>query len=399
MVFVDEKVVIVQRCFGYGLVLDGWCKFGFDVQEMVFLQFDGVKYFDNFGFLVFVDIICDLCEWQKQVCEVRMVMVFFVVSVMNVFGVVFVVMFVVIKVFDVVVVVVIIVDNKEIFKQKNEFVCIQFENEVVYCQQMVVIFDCFLIEWFMDFWFGYFCIFCFKGEEVCVFVGFYECEVICFFVIGWFCDMLGVVMYYLVMFVYFDNYVFFGLNFKVGLKQKKGLNENFGCELFELYMVGVKVGYNQVDVMNVVCVIIGWGIVGDKDLQLGMFKFELNWYELGVFIVMNMFFVEGGEVQGEVLFDMLVVYLVIVQYVVDKLVCYFVGDKVLLVLVQIVVKCFQDMQGDFWEIVIVFVKVLEVWSVVLVKVILFYDMVICCECVFVFNMDLKRVVNFVCVFG
>ncbi len=173
-------------------------------------------------------------------------------------------------------------DNKEVFKQKNDFVRTQYENEAAYRQQMAVTSERPLIERLTDFWAGHFCISCSKGEEVRVLAGAYEREAIRPFVTGRFRDMLGAVMHHPAMLAYLDNHVSFGPNSKAGLKQKKGLNENLGRELLELHTVGVKAGYNQADVTNAARVITGWGIAGDKDTQPGMYKFDPNRHEPGL---------------------------------------------------------------------------------------------------------------------
>ena len=399
MALADEKAVTAQRRFGYGPVPDGWRKLGPDAQETVLSQLDGAKYSDNSGLPASADIIRDLRERQKQVREARMAMAPPAAPATNAPGAAPAATPAATKAPDAAAAAAITADNKEIFKQKNEFVRTQFENEAAYRQQMAVTSDRPLIERLTDFWSGHFCISCSKGEEVRVLAGSYEREAIRPFVTGRFRDMLGAVMHHPAMLAYLDNHVSFGPNSKAGLKQKKGLNENLGRELLELHTVGVKAGYNQADVTNAARVITGWGIAGDKDPQPGMFKFEPNRHEPGAFTVMNTPFAEGGEAQGEALLDMLAAHPATAQHVADKLVRHFVGDKASPALVQTVAKRFQDTQGDLRETVIALVKAPEAWSAAPAKVIPPYDMAICCERVLALNTDPKRVVNFARVLG
>jgi uncharacterized protein (DUF1800 family) len=397
MALADEMAMTAQRRFGYGPVPDGWRKIGPDAREAVLSQLDGAKYSDGSGLLASADIIRELRERQKQVREARMAMASAPAngaapggnaeaSATPAMA----------KAPDASAVT---ADNKEIFKQKNEFVRTQFVNEAAYRQQMAVTSDRPLIERLRDFWAGHFCISCSKGEEVRVLAGAYEREAIRPFVTGRFRDMLGAVMHHPAMLVYLDNHVSFGPNSKAGLKQKKGLNENLGRELMELHTVGVKAGYNQTDVTNAARIITGWGIAGDKDPQPGTFQFQPNRHEPGAFTVMGMPFAENGVAQGEALLDMLAAHPATAQHVAEKLVRHFVGDKASPALVETVAKRFRETNGDLRETTIAMVKAPEAWNAAPAKVIAPYDMAICCERVLALNTDPKRVVNFARVLG
>ncbi|MET3612392.1 uncharacterized protein (DUF1800 family) [Rhizobium aquaticum] len=399
MALADEMAVTAQRRFGYGPVPEGWRKLGTDARETVVSQLDGAKYSDTSGLPASSDIIRDLRERQRQVRDARAAMASPAAPATNVAGAAASATPAATKGPDAAAAAAITADNKEIFKQKNEFVRTQFENEAAYRQQMAVTSERPLIERLADFWAGHFCISCSKGEEVRVLAGAYEREAIRPFVTGRFRDMLGAVMHHPAMLAYLDNHVSFGPNSKAGLKQKKGLNENLGRELLELHTVGVKAGYNQADVTNAARVITGWGIAGDKDPQPGMFKFEPNRHEPGAFTVMNTPFADGGEAQGEALLDMLAEHPATAQHVADKLVRHFVGDKASPALVQTVARRFQDTHGDLRETMMALVKAPEAWNAAPAKVIPPYDMAICCERVLALNTDPKKVVNFARVLG
>lgn len=402
MALADEMALTAQRRFGYGPVPDGWRKIGPDAREMVLSQLDGARYSDSSGLLTSSDIIQELRVRQRQVRDARMAMASAAPPANGAASAA--------KTAappatpamakaPEVAAVAMTADNKEIFKQKNEFVRTQFENEAAYRQQMAVTSDRPLIERLTDFWAGHFCISCSKGEEVRVLAGAYEREAIRPFVTGRFRDMLGAVMHHPAMLAYLDNQVSFGPNSKAGQRQKKGLNENLGRELMELHTVGVKAGYNQTDVTNAARIITGWGIAGDKEPNPGSFQFQPNRHEPGSFTVMGTAFAEGGQEQGEALLDMLAAHPATAQHVAEKLVRHFVGDKTSPALIETVAKRFRETNGDLRETTVALVKSPEAWNAAPAKVIAPYDMAICCERILALNTDPKKVVNFARVLG
>jgi len=405
MALADEMTVTAQRRFGYGPAPDGWRKIGADAQEAVLSQLDSFRYADGSGLLASPDILRELRERQRQVRDARAAMAGAAAPANGASSTIAgaapapSASPASAKPADAAAAAAVTADNKEIFKQKNEFVRTQFENEAAYRQQMAVTSDRPLIERLTDFWAGHFCISCSKGEEVRVLAGAYEREAIRPFVTGRFRDMLGAVMHHPAMLAYLDNHVSFGPNSKAGQKQKKGLNENLGRELLELHTVGVKAGYNQTDVTNAARIITGWGIAGDKDPTPGTFQFQPNRHEPGAFTVMGTPFAEGGQSQGETLLDMLAAHPATAQHIAEKLVRHFVGDKASPALTETVAKRFRDTNGDLRETVVALVKSPEAWNAAPAKVIAPYDMAICCERLLALNTDPKKVVNFARVLG
>jgi uncharacterized protein (DUF1800 family) len=407
MALADDMAILAQKRFGFGPVPDGWRGAGGDARGKVLAELDGYRFTDTSGLLSSSDILQQLRERQMEVKAARAA---------NAAGADGAAKAAVSKAPDLAgapastpaaakpadaaaAAAAATADNKEIFKQKNEFVRNQFDNEAAWRQQSAVSSDRPLIERLTDFWTGHFCISCSKGENVRVIAGAYEREAIRPFVTGRFRDMLGAVMHHPAMLAYLDNQVSFGPNSKAGQKQKKGLNENLGRELLELHTVGVKAGYNQADVTNAARIITGWGIAGDKDSQPGMFKFEPNRHEPGTFTVMGKAFGQDGEAQGEALLDMLAAHPATARHVADKLVRHFVGDKAPAALTETVARRFRETDGDLKETVAALVKAPEAWSTPAAKVIPPYDMAICCERIFALNTDPKKVVNFARVLG
>lgn len=95
----------------------------------------------------------------------------------------------------------------------------------------------------VDFWFNYFNIFVGKGYLISFWVGIYERDVIWFYVFGNFCNLLGVIVYYLVMLFYLDNWLNIVFGSKGVCGKFKGLNENYVCEFMEFYSMGINGGY------------------------------------------------------------------------------------------------------------------------------------------------------------
>ena len=63
--------------------------------------------------------------------------------------------------------------------------------------------------------------------------------------------MLFAVVMHPAMQIYLDNWHSIGPNSPAGQKRSKGLNENLGRELMELYTLGVDGGYTQADVIAI----------------------------------------------------------------------------------------------------------------------------------------------------
>jgi uncharacterized protein (DUF1800 family) len=90
--------------------------------------------------------------------------------------------------------------------------------------------------------------------------GAYEREAIRPHIAGKFEDMLLAVATHPAMLVYLNNAQSIGPNSPAGQISRRGLNENFGRELMELYSLGVDGGYSQADVIALANLLTGWSI-------------------------------------------------------------------------------------------------------------------------------------------
>ena len=73
-------------------------------------------------------------------------------------------------------------------------------------------------------------------------------------------DMLLAVATHPAMLIYLNNAQSIGPDSMAGQAAKRGLNENFGRELMELYSLGVDGGYTQADVISLAKISTGWSI-------------------------------------------------------------------------------------------------------------------------------------------
>ena len=90
--------------------------------------------------------------------------------------------------------------------------------------------------------------------------GAYEREAIRPFIAGKFEDMLLAVATHPAMLVYLNNAQSIGPGSLAGARSNRGLNENFGRELMELYSLGVDGGYSQADVIALAKLLTGWSL-------------------------------------------------------------------------------------------------------------------------------------------
>jgi uncharacterized protein (DUF1800 family) len=97
-------------------------------------------------------------------------------------------------------------------------------------------------------------------HKTLMFLGDYEREAIRPNINGSFEDMLFAVCMHPAMQVYLDNWRSIGPSSMAAKRSGKGLNENLGRELMELYTLGVDGGYTQADVIAMAKLLTGWSV-------------------------------------------------------------------------------------------------------------------------------------------
>lgn len=96
------------------------------------------------------------------------------------------------------------------------------------------------------------------------FIGGFEREVIRPNITGKFETMVQAAVRHPAMQLYLDNAESIGPNSPAGLRSKRGLNENLGRELMELFTLGVDGGYTQADVIAMAKLLTGFGVDDGK---------------------------------------------------------------------------------------------------------------------------------------
>jgi uncharacterized protein (DUF1800 family) len=120
------------------------------------------------------------------------------------------------------------------------------------------------------FWTNHFTVSVTQGRTLS-FAGAFEREAIRPHITGTFADMLLAVAMHPAMLVYLNNAQSIGPGSPLGQRSKRGLNENLGRELMELYSLGVDGGYTQGDVIAMAKLLTGWGLDPDNANGFGFF--------------------------------------------------------------------------------------------------------------------------------
>lgn len=110
-------------------------------------------------------------------------------------------------------------------------------------------------------------------------VGAFEREAIRPHITAKFEDMFLAVTSHPAMLLYLDNAQSIGPHSRAGEFAGKGLNENLGRELMELYTLGVDGGYTQADVIGMAKILTGWSL--SRDGQNNGFAYFENRHEPG----------------------------------------------------------------------------------------------------------------------
>jgi uncharacterized protein (DUF1800 family) len=110
-----------------------------------------------------------------------------------------------------------------------------------------------------------------QRHKIMMFAGDFEREAIRPHINGTFEDMLFAVCMHPAMQIYLDNWHSIGPHSLAGSKRQKGLNENLGRELMELYTLGVDGGYSQADVVAMAKLLTGWGVYDGRPSGFGFY--------------------------------------------------------------------------------------------------------------------------------
>ncbi|MCW3476805.1 DUF1800 domain-containing protein [Limobrevibacterium gyesilva] len=178
-------------------------------------------------------------------------------------------------------------------------------------------------------------------------------------VTGRFADMLLAVMRHPAMLLYLDNAQSTGPNSPLGLKQRRGLNENLARECLELHTLSPAAGYTQADVTEFAKVITGWSIVLQRNPPGFIFRTESH--EPGAKTVMGRTY-PPGEQGGIQALAWLADHPATHRHLAAKLVRHFVADDPPPALVRRIEGVLRDTHGDLKAASLELIRLPEAWQ-------------------------------------
>ena len=208
------------------------------------------------------------------------------------------------------------------------------------------------------FWTNHFTISLRRGECAAVAGAFVE-EAIRPHVTGRFGDMLLAVMRHPAMLLYLDNSGSVGPNSPVGLRGRRGLNENLARECLELHTVSPAAGYSQADVTSLARILTGWSL--DFPADPPGFRFRSMAHEPGEHVVLGHKFPEG-EAGGIAALAFLADHPATHRFLATKLVRHFVADDPPPDAVRSVEAVLRDTRGDLGQAAAALVRVPAAWQ-------------------------------------
>jgi uncharacterized protein (DUF1800 family) len=131
---------------------------------------------------------------------------------------------------------------------------------------------------------------------------------------------------------YLTHWNSYGMNSPMG-RGRKGMNENLGRELLELYTIGVNGGYTQDDVIELSKALTGYtrnGWVSElapiAGIRLGKFVFDERMHEPGERVVLGKVYPAGGYEQAESIVKDLCITDSCAEFICYKLARHFISD-------------------------------------------------------------------------
>lgn len=223
-------------------------------------------------------------------------------------------------------------------------------------------------RWVM-FWSNHFCVATRKGGLLQSIAGVYEREAIRPHVFGRFADLLRAAEQHPAMLHYLDQRQSIGPGSPVGIRQRKGLNENLAREILELHTLGVHGGYSQEDVTRFARALTGWTISSREDLLEGKggFLFAANRHEPGVQRILGREYPQAGVEQGRAVLDDLAVHPATARFIAGKIARHFVADDPPPALVGRLEAEFRRSGGDLAAMARSLLSADEAWAIPLAK--------------------------------
>lgn len=229
--------------------------------------------------------------------------------------------------------------------------------------------ECGFLERLVTFWSNHFCISTGKGTQARIWAGAFEREAIRPHVLGRFADMLKAVEQHPAMLFFLDNRLSIGPNSRVGLRSKRGLNENLAREIMELHTLGVDSGYTQADVTALAKILTGWTYIVQPGRlgEPGTFIFDINAHEPGSIVLLGKSYPDSGAAQGEAALADIARQPATAKFIATKLVRHFVADDPPPALVARVADVFVTTDGDLRAMARTLVEADDAWRTPMTK--------------------------------
>ena len=192
---------------------------------------------------------------------------------------------------------------------------------------------------------------------------------------GRFEDMVLAVVQHPAMGLYLDNWVSVGPDSRVGLRGKRGLNENLGRELLELHTLGVEGGYGEEDVRALARILTGWSIGGQRTPDPGRFRFVPEIHQPGPKSFLGQTYAEAGMAEGLAAIRVIANHPATAHHVARQLAVHFIADQPPPGAVDRLAQVFLRTGGDLQAVSAALVDQPEAWSLYQQKVKTPFDLV------------------------
>ncbi len=248
---------------------------------------------------------------------------------------------------------------------KEQIKKLNMEHQKIYIDEMAARFahgfttDKPFAERLVWFWSNHFTVSSANGRAA-PFVGAFEREAIRPHINGTFEEMTQAVVHHPAMLLYLDNAESIGPDSPAGRRTGKGLNENLGRELMELYTLGVDGGYTQADVDALAKLLTGWSIDRDGGGDTG-FRFYPFRHEPGEIALRGKTYPSGYE-GGMAAVSDLARDPATARHIAGKFAIHFIGDDPPAASVAQLEKTFTDSGGNLKALAAAVVDDPAAWS-------------------------------------
>ncbi len=231
------------------------------------------------------------------------------------------------------------------------------------------------LERLVVFWSNHFAVSMTKGGTLMPQIGPYERSVIRPGITGKFVDLLLAATRHPAMLLFLDNNVSVGPNSPVGLRRRRGLNENLAREILELHTLGVDGGYTQADVTAFAAALTGWTVTGynpppdaaTPPPDPGQFIFRAQEHEPGPQTVLGRVYAEPGEDQARAILRDLARHPATARFIAGKMARHFIADVPPPGLVARMAATYLATDGDLGALARSMIDAPEAWAPPLAK--------------------------------